>query len=94
MSDTPKAAISFRSHGRVQGVWYRAFTQTQARRLNLSGWVRNESDGTVFGHAEGSDDALAEFISQLRVGPPASHVDQVTVLSLEPEHMSHFTIRR
>ena len=94
MPDDTGKAVSFRSHGHVQGVWYRAFTQTQARHLDLVGWVRNESDGTVFGHAEGSEEALKEFISQLRVGPPSSHVEQVTVLWVDPMNMSHFTIRR
>src|SRR5690242_16269177 len=40
-------AVRARIHGKVQGVSYRVWTRSEAMRLGLAGWVRNESDGTV-----------------------------------------------
>ncbi|MFB3133999.1 MAG: acylphosphatase, partial [Rhodothermales bacterium] len=45
--------LSARVVGRVQGVYFRAFTRNQARRLGLHGWVRNDDDGSVYLEAEG-----------------------------------------
>ena len=64
-------------HGRVQGVFFRAFTQQNAHRLNLKGWVRNRADGTVEVVAEGLTDDLIEFERSLNAGPPGSRVDKV-----------------
>ena len=63
--------------GLVQGVSYRAFTQRQAQRLTVSGWVRNLPDGRVELVAEGPPAALTELVARLREGPPASHVTLV-----------------
>jgi acylphosphatase len=63
--------------GRVQGVFFRAASQREARRLGLTGWVRNLSDGTVEVVAEGEDDRLKEFIQWAQRGPSAARVDRV-----------------
>lgn len=66
-------------HGRVQGVGFRAFTQVEAQRLGVSGWVANQWDGTVRVVAEGTDDALHRFVAWLRQGPPAAYVERLDV---------------
>ena len=61
-------------HGRVHGVYFRASTQTKALELNLTGWVRNLSDGTVEVHAEGDRDSLEQLIQWCQKGPPSAKV--------------------
>ncbi|KAK8170237.1 Acylphosphatase-like domain-containing protein [Phyllosticta citrichinensis] len=75
--------ISFQVSGRVQGVFFRAFTIEQANAIHLTGWVKNASDGTVVGEAQGSDEQLARFVQQLHQGPPASQVDKVVKSEVE-----------
>jgi acylphosphatase len=66
-------------HGRVQGVGYRQFVQSQARRLGIHGWVRNRRDGSVELEAEGPRSALQRFWELVRRGPPAARVERVDV---------------
>ena len=65
--------------GRVQGVFFRAATQREARRLGLTGWVRNRPDGSVELLAEGEEEGLKELVSWAHRGPSASHVERVDV---------------
>lgn len=60
--------------GRVQGVFFRLFTEKTAKRLNLTGWVKNLSDGRVETVAEGSVDKLRIFVKRLKRGSLASKV--------------------
>lgn len=68
-----------RVYGRVQGVFYRAWTVEQARGLGLGGWVRNRRDGTVEILAGGESDALEALIRRCRQGPPAAQVERIEV---------------
>ena len=65
--------------GRVQGVGYRDWTITTARRLGLSGWVRNRMDGAVEALIVGDDQAVGQMIDACRRGPPAARVDNVDI---------------
>ncbi len=65
--------------GRVQGVFYRAFTAQVAKRLNLTGWVRNTEDGRVEIMVEGEKEKILQAIEKLKQGPPAAQVEQVKV---------------
>jgi len=65
-------------HGRVQGVYFRAFTVRQARELGLSGYARNLPDWrTVEVQAEGERSELERLIDHLGVGPPGARVERV-----------------
>ena len=82
-------------HGRVQGVAFRYFAQTRARRLGVSGYARNRSDGhSVKVCGEGSQAALDAWLQQLRIGPPSARVVRVDVSWAEATgEFTGFTIR-
>ena len=64
--------------GRVQGVGFRASTQARAARLGLTGYVRNQIDGSVELVAEGPRGVLDVLLDYLQTGPPGARVEQVT----------------
>jgi acylphosphatase len=66
-----------RIHGRVQGVWFRAWTAEQARSLGLDGWVRNRADGSVEAVFRGTQASVREMVARCRRGPPAARVARV-----------------
>jgi acylphosphatase len=72
---TVRAVIS----GRVQGVWYRAWTAGEADKLGLSGWVRNRADGTVEALICGPAEKVDLMLAKCRKGPPLARVDSITV---------------
>jgi acylphosphatase len=63
--------------GKVQGVGFRMFTQDVADNLGLSGWVRNDSDGSVECEAQGKRSVLEQFVINLQQGPCFSEVKRV-----------------
>ncbi len=68
--------------GRVQGVFYRATVQREARSLGISGYAKNLPDGRVEVLACGGEPELREFDRVLREGPPAA---RVMVVECEPD---------
>ena len=63
--------------GRVQGVWFRDSTRTEATRLDLTGWVKNRFDGNVELVAEGPREKVEKLIEWCQHGPPMAHVIKV-----------------
>ena len=87
MTSTEKtAALAHRYivRGRVQGVGFRWFVEREAHILGVSGWVRNNSDGSVEVLAQGTRDQLLGFRSRLRQGPRAARVDDVEEFEAKP----------
>lgn len=64
-------------HGRVQGVYFRASAQREAKRLGLTGWVKNRLDGGVEMVAEGEEDQVKTFLSWAQHGPSTARIDDV-----------------
>ena len=73
----------FLVRGRVQGVFFRASTRTQAQALGLGGYAKNLADGSVEVLACGTEDALNRLQSWLQLGPPAARVDDVSRIDLD-----------
>ena len=71
--------------GRVQGVFFRARTRDQARRLGVRGWVRNLPDGRVEVLACGPREAVEALVDWCHVGPPHAVVTRVEVQDAQPE---------
>ena len=86
MTSTEKAtqAHRFVVRGRVQGVGFRWFVEREAHVLGVSGWVRNNADGSVEVLAQGSRDQLLGLRSRLRQGPRAARVDDVEESEVGP----------
>lgn len=63
--------------GRVQGVSFRYYTQQEAQKLGITGWVMNRRDGKVEVVGEGSPQQIQQFNAFLHKGSPAAHVEQV-----------------
>ncbi|GAA4127090.1 acylphosphatase [Aminobacter aganoensis] len=70
-------AVLVRISGRVQGVSFRVWTQREARRLGLNGWVRNERDGSVTALILGTDEAMTSMLDAFWQGPPGCEVRSV-----------------
>lgn len=84
-------AVRVRVHGRVQGVMFRDSCRREADRLGVSGWVRNEPDGSVAGVFEG--DAVEDLVAWCRTGPRGARVERVDVTEVEPGGARGFEVR-
>jgi acylphosphatase len=77
MTTGPKS-LMVRIQGKVQGVGFRFWTQTEAQKLGLSGWVRNGSDGSVTARIAGPEQAVSTMLQRFKEGPAAAAVLNVT----------------
>ena len=86
--------IFCRITGRVQMVMYRDYAARHAHSLGITGWVHNESDGSVSLLAQGEEEALVRLLKSLRKGPLLARVREVSILWREPtEVFEGFQIR-
>jgi acylphosphatase len=77
METDTQERLSARITGRVQGVGFRNFTRMRARQLGVTGWVRNERNGSVRLEAEGPRSALKDLLDAVREGPRMAQVENV-----------------
>ena len=72
-------AAIIRIHGMVQGVGFRFFVYRAATRLGLTGYVRNAYDGNVEIEVEGNRSLIEELVRDVKIGPRAARVTNVSV---------------
>ncbi len=77
MAVAGEKAIRVTVEGRVQGVFFRAWTMDQAKMRGLRGWVRNRHDGTVEAIFAGPDSQVMDMLTLCWQGPPLSRVREL-----------------
>lgn len=87
-----RKAVRARITGRVQGVSYRVWCRAEALQLGLSGWVRNEADGSVTALLAGREAAVSSMLERLWRGPPGASVTEVTIDETDPPDHGGFRI--
>ena len=75
--------------GRVQHVGFRRYLLRQAERLKLTGWVRNNEDGSVETLAIGNEKNIIDFVNACHRGPLFAHVVNVSILSITEEDRNY-----
>ncbi|XP_059515817.1 acylphosphatase-2 isoform X5 [Myotis daubentonii] len=93
----PLKSVDYEVFGRVQGVCFRMYTEGEAKKIGVVGWVKNTNKGTVTGQVQGPEEKVNSMKSWLsKVGSPSSRIDRTdfsnekTISKLE---YSNFSIR-
>ncbi|MFD2703943.1 acylphosphatase [Salibacterium lacus] len=80
-------------HGTVQGVGFRQFAVTEAKKAGINGWVRNRIEGTVEIKAEGNEEEMNAFIEAVKAGHRFASVTDVDISPADNvEHKGSFTV--
>ncbi len=88
-----KSAAILKISGRVQNVGFRFHTRKKAQELGISGFVKNELDGTVYAEAEGEEEPLDKFILWCRQGPSWARVDHVNIQTSPVQGYDGFVVK-
>ena len=87
-------SFAIRVSGKVQGVFYRASTADKAISLGLSGFVRNEPNGSVYLEAEGDEQKVEQLIEWCKQGPPRAVVSAVEANEQPLKNYERFEVKR
>jgi acylphosphatase len=85
-------SVHVRVSGRVQGVFYRAYTEAQAQELGVTGWVRNVPGGGVEAVLEGERQKVGELVSLMKTGPEGSMISGLELSELKYKGYEDFKI--
>lgn len=78
--------------GKVQGVWFRAFTKGQAQENQVAGWAKNLDDGRVEFKLSGAISDVEAVVTAMKKGPPLSSVKDIDYMTVDYEPLSGFVI--
>lgn len=92
MTAKPDLTLHVEVTGRVQGVGYRYWIQHAARKLRISGWIRNCADGSVEGVFQGPEEDLRALLAECKSGPPRASVTAVKTTPGEYDGPADFVI--
>jgi acylphosphatase len=84
--------VHVRVSGRVQGVYYRAYTKSQANELGIKGWVRNIPGGGVEAILEGEREKVGELLGLMKAGPAGAMVSGLQISELKCKFYDEFKI--
>jgi acylphosphatase len=84
--------VHIRVSGRVQGVFYRSYTKSQADMLGVKGWVRNVPGGGVEAVLEGERKKVGELVGFMKTGPEGSMVSGLELSELKCKDYDDFKI--
>ena len=85
--------VHIRIEGRVQGVFYRAWTQSTALSLGLTGWVRNRQDRSVEAIFQGPSEVVDNMLRRCEQGPPDAQVTKVEIIGEGADVYNDFEVR-
>ena len=85
-------SVHVRVSGRVQGVFYRAYTKAQAQELGVKGWVRNVPGGGVEAILEGERQKVGELVGLMKTGPEGSMISGLELSELKCKGYEDFKI--
>ncbi len=84
--------LSIKVFGRVQGVFFRYSSVGKAKELGVTGFVRNNLDGSVYLEVEGNKEVLDKFVAWCRHGPLFAKVEKVEILEGSLQNFSKFVV--
>lgn len=84
--------INIKVYGRVQGIFFRTTAREEAEKLNITGFARNESDGSVYIEAEGDEDKLNKFLEWCHKGSPLAKVEKIETTKGNFKKFSQFEV--
>ncbi|XP_053444935.1 acylphosphatase-2 [Nycticebus coucang] len=89
--------VDYEVFGRVQGVCFRMYTEDEAKKIGVVGWVKNTSKGTVTGQLQGPEEKVNSMKSWLcKIGSPSSRIDRTNFSNekiISKLEYSNFSIR-
>ncbi len=92
-SETAKiCAVHVIITGHVQGVWFRGWTESQAKQFGVAGWVRNRRDGTVEAIFSGQAAAVDAILRACSVGPPEADVTKIIKFPVAIPRTQRFSV--
>lgn len=87
-----KKHLNIKVHGLVQGIFFRATAKEQADKLGITGFARNEFDGSVYIEAEGEENELEKFVKWCHIGPSMAQVKSVEISKGSLKNFTEFEI--
>lgn len=89
-----KKHVNINICGLVQGVFFRVSAKQQADKLNITGFARNEPDGSVYIEAEGQEKDLDKFIKWCNIGPTLAEVEKIITSEGSLKNFKEFYVKQ